>query len=75
MTTQPTLFSRFAATRTRQPELFTGSATDLRCEKCGRYLVETECGYITCPKGCGKLLPVVTEYEGSGLWFEDDGDA
>jgi hypothetical protein len=36
--------------RDRGPDLFT-----LRCQKCGRYLVQTEGGFLACPNGHGRL--------------------
>ncbi len=36
--------------QTEEPNLFA-----LRCEECGRVLVQTTSGYLCCPRGHGKL--------------------
>lgn len=60
MTTQPTLFD-FADTRTHQGQLFDpndidAGDSDRQCQRCGRYLVRTETGYLCCPHGHGRLI-------------------
>jgi hypothetical protein len=54
---QGNLFDPFGRHFARQGELFAPEdlSTTLRCEACGEYLVRTPSGYLTCPRGCGKL--------------------
>jgi hypothetical protein len=69
---QPDLFlACLAESFERQGELFEHTTeTDLRCVECGAWMVETESGWLCCPKGHGKLLPQAEEACGS--WFEGD---
>lgn len=46
-----------------------GRESGLSCCECGAPLVETECGWVCCPNGHGKLLD---ESEPFGAWFEDE---
>ncbi len=65
-----------AKTYGHQADLFqdNGAEVDIHCETCGEYMVRTESGYVTCPKGHGKLLEEGAQpYEG-GLWFEPNTD-
>lgn len=76
------LFSTYADWEATQGQLFDGEPEydqapgNLSCEQCGAGLVQTPSGYVCCPNGHGKLLPVQDEAEydqafESGRWFED----
>jgi len=71
MTTQPQFWGP-SNTSTRQARLFEDGPreSELSCE-CGRPLIHTPSGYLTCPGGCGRLLEL-TEAEPCGAWFEPD---
>jgi hypothetical protein len=61
-------------TSTRQARLFDDDGpreSDLSCGQCGRPLIHTPSGYLSCSAGCGKLLEL-TEAEPCGAWFEPD---
>ena len=47
--------------------------SDLACCECGEYLVRTPSGWLTCPRGHGRLTPEEElDEESYGTWFEDD---
>jgi hypothetical protein len=73
MTTQPTFFGH-ANTSARQPELFDqgGRASSLTCQ-CGHYLERTPSGFLTCPRGHGKLKADSYWQEWDQAQPEDDG--
>jgi ribosomal protein S27E len=63
---QPDLYNRMCGEHHgHQAELFpaSGAESNLRCEVCGSYLVETPGGYYCCPKGHGRLLDTRPECE------------
>jgi hypothetical protein len=50
------------------PDLFS-----LKCVECGEYLIQTESGYLCCPKGHGRLridAEADIPGENSGSWFD-----
>jgi hypothetical protein len=59
MTTQPDLFNRCCAEiSAQQRDLFEGAgdlSSSKRSPECAEYLVCTELGFLTCPRGQGKL--------------------
>jgi hypothetical protein len=74
VTIQRQLWGPCATVRTVQHGLFDGQPVyvGLSCEECGAELVETECGYGCCPRGCGKLLLLVSDPEPCGSWFGEE---
>ncbi len=49
-----------------EPNLFA-----LRCDECGRQLVNTESGYLACPMGHGRLaVDVMEDAEPCGSLFD-----
>ena len=61
-----------ANTQTRQPKLWPDGPeeTGLTCS-CGEPLVRTPVGYLSCPRGCGKLFEAAND---PARWEGDDAD-
>lgn len=46
----------------------------MSCDECGKLLIETTSGYLTCPKGHGKLLiaePDIPEADTYSMFIDD----